>query len=68
MKPRRWYVVLETLKQINIPDLTGEVLKVPLQEKKSGIIGVLPVFTNKKKARKWGGAKREIIALEEKPK
>lgn len=62
MKPKRYYAAMKVCKYMDLIDLTGEPFKIKLTAKEQGIVGMLPVFTNKKKAKAFW---KDLAVLEE---
>ena len=61
-KPKRYYAALIVSRKFEIESCTTD-----LCEEKAGIVAVLPVFTNKRKARKYVGATGTLLTIEERP-
>ena len=51
---KRYYMAMKLREWAEVTDVFGDTHKVPVGKNDDGIVGVIPVFTNKKKARKWG--------------
>lgn len=64
-KPKRYYITKKVDRELELTDALGNKFKVSLTCKEQGIVGVLAVFTNKKKARKWCKHVAEAIEIEE---
>jgi len=65
-KAKRYYVVLGIYKEgkVGLTDTFGDPFaqSSTFNDKESGVVGVMPVFTNKKKAKKFAG-KNEIATV-----
>lgn len=51
---KRYYMAMTMHKTGKYLDETGKIKLIQLNEKEIGIVGMIPVFTNKAKAAKWG--------------
>lgn len=55
MNRKRYYVAMKIQGTYELTDnFTGRKVLLSLENREDGIVGVLPVFTNKKKAAKFG--------------
>lgn len=57
---KRYYIAMAMCQNIKINDASGEECDIPVIDNDHGIAGYVPIFTNKKKARKWAKDIREI--------
>jgi hypothetical protein len=60
-KPKRYYVAMKIRKTIEITGYAGSKAEIDITCPDQGVVGFLPVFTNKAKAKKFG----EIFAVQE---
>jgi len=67
-KVKRYYAVMGiyTKGTTCFKDMFGDpfVLSATSENKEAGIVGIIPVFTNKRKAQRFAG-KHEIVEIEE---
>lgn len=52
---KRYYLAMRLIKQVKVRDSSGIIHDVPIDsDNEGGVAGIIPVFTNKRKAKKWG--------------
>lgn len=51
---KRYYAAMKMRTHYDVTDYFGDVHRLSVVEKNTGIVGLIPVFTNKKKAKRWG--------------
>ena len=66
-RTKKFYIVLYTFKKTESKTVFGHGMTIHLSDKGSGICGMMPVFTNRRKAEKWAEG-RQIVTVEELPK